>query len=339
MADAIARQKLSGPGGFLLRMGLFLVIVGFVALILYDQIIVAFRANPGLNALILFTLGLGALIAFAQVLRLNREIGWVNATMFGPAARAPKPPRLLAPMATMLGEDAGYRTVSTSTLRVILDSVAARLDEGRDVNRYLVNLLIFLGLLGTFWGLLKTVGSIADVINSMQSGKDAGVMFDALKAGLTRPIAGMSISFTSSLFGLAGSLVLGVLDLQAGQAQNRFFNELENALAASAADPADVRPLAPAHPAPTIVAPAPALPPSAAADIRASLERLAAAADPNAQRAATASMANLAEGIQGLVQHMRQEQQLIRDWVESQADQQQEVRALLRRLAAESERR
>ncbi|MBV1704250.1 MAG: flagellar motor protein MotA [Hyphomicrobiales bacterium] len=337
MAGELARRRLSGPAGFLLRMALFLVIVGFVALILYEQIAVAFRANPGLNALILFVLALGILIAFAQVLRLNREIHWVNSTMFGPVARPPKSPRLLAPMATMLGEDAGFRNISTPTLRVILDSVASRLDEGRDVNRYLVNLLIFLGLLGTFWGLLRTVGSIAEVINSMQAGKDAGVMFDALKAGLARPIAGMSVSFTSSLFGLAGSLILGFLDLQAGQAQNRFFNELENALAATAADPVDMRPTAPAH---AVAAPAQAaLPPSAAADIRASLERLAAAADPNAQRAATAAMANLAEGIQGLVQHMRQEQQLIRDWVEAQSDQQQEVRALLRRLAAEAERR
>jgi hypothetical protein len=135
-------------------------------------------------------------------------------------------------MATLLNAGAGARGLSTTTTRAILDSVGTRLDEGRELNRYLVGLLVFLGLLGTFWGLLQTVHSISGVIDSMKTGADTTTsMFDDLKSGLSAPIAGMSVSFTSSLFGLAGSLILGFLDLQAGQAQNRFYTELEDFLA------------------------------------------------------------------------------------------------------------
>jgi hypothetical protein len=314
--------RLSSPRIFLVRILVFLILVGFVALILYRQIGVAFMANPGLNALIIGVLFVGILLALRQVWRLFREIRWVNALRNGDAALVP-PPILLAPMATMLGDRGAGRIISTTTLRAILDSVGTRLDESREIARYLTGLLVFLGLLGTFWGLLTTVGSIGNVIKSMQGGSDAAVMFDSLKNGLSAPIAGMSISFTSSLFGLAGSLVLGFLDLQAGQAQNRFYTELEDALSANAADPlleGSTAPLA-------------ALP-----DLRAAIDRLSTGGDPISSRAAAVAMANLAEGIQGLVQHMRGEQQLIRDWVEAQADQQQEIKKLLQRLASETER-
>ena len=134
-------------------------------------------------------------------------------------------------MAAMLDAGAGARGLSTVTTRAILDSIATRLDEGRELSRYLIGLLVFLGLLGTFWGLLETVHSIAGVIDSMKTGVDTATMFDDLKTGLSAPIAGMSVSFTSSLFGLASSLILGFLDLQAGQAQNRFYSEFEEFLA------------------------------------------------------------------------------------------------------------
>ena len=150
-----------------------------------------------------------------------REVRWANALG---TSNMVKPPVLLAPVATILGEDFAGRSISTVTLRALLDSIGQRLDEQREIGRYLVGLLVFLGLLGTFWGLLETVGSIGEVIHSMQTGGDSAVMFDDLKNGLAAPIAGMSISFTSSLFGLAGSLILGFLDLQAGQAQNRFLH-------------------------------------------------------------------------------------------------------------------
>ncbi|HYP57753.1 MAG TPA: flagellar motor protein MotA, partial [Beijerinckia sp.] len=208
MADD--RLKLSSPRIFLVRMLVFLILTGFIALILYRQIAIAFMANPGLNGLIAGLLLIGIVLGLRQVVRLFREVHWVNALTRGQKDKV-KPPILLAPMATLLGEKPFGAPISTLTLRAILDSVGTRLDEARDIARYLTGLLIFLGLLGTFWGLLETVGSIGGVIKSMQTGSDATVMFDDLKNGLSAPLAGMSISFTSSLFGLAGSLVLGFL--------------------------------------------------------------------------------------------------------------------------------
>ncbi len=227
--------RLSSPRIFLVRIVVFLILVGFIGLILYKKIGTAFMANPGLNGLIFGVLFVGIVLGIRQVGRLFREVRWVNALPGGTAARV-KPPVLLAPMAVLLGDKPPGATISTVTLRVILDSIGTRLDEGREVARYLTGLLIFLGLLGTFWGLIETVGSIGGVIKSMQTGSDAGVMFDDLKNGLAAPLAGMSISFTSSLFGLSGSLILGFLDLQGGQAQNRFYTELEDVLTASTAD-------------------------------------------------------------------------------------------------------
>ncbi len=306
--------RLSSPHIFLVRMIVFLVLIGFVALILQRQIIVAFMANPGLNGLILGVLFIGILLALRQVARLFPEIRWVNALRQGDGARL-REPVLLAPVSLILGEGLARRAISALTLRAVLDSVGTRLDESREIARYLTGLLVFLGLLGTFWGLLETVGSIGNVIKSMQTGADSAVMFDDLKNGLAAPIAGMAVSFTSSLFGLAGSLVLGFLDLQAGQAQNRFFTELEDSLSLDVIDaPLDTR---------------------AAADARS----LAAVSEPTNARAATAAIANLAEGVQGLVHHMRQEQQQIRDWVEAQAATQRDLKAAIDRLTARLEKR
>ena len=231
MAKSNNVRALTSPQIFLLGMFSFLALVGFVALVLNKPIALAFSANPGLNGLIIGVLTIGSLFAFRQVFRLFREIRWVNSLSSPEAYARAKPPNLLAPMATMLDAGAGERGLSTSTTRAILDSIGTRLDEGRELNRYLVGLLVFLGLLGTFWGLLETVHSISGVIDSMKTGSDTATMFDDLKSGLSAPIAGMSVSFTSSLFGLAGSLILGFLDLQAGQAQNRFYTELEDFLA------------------------------------------------------------------------------------------------------------
>ena len=318
MAQNRDPNRLSSPYIFLLRMLVFLALASFVVLILYKQILTAFQANPGLNALIMAVLAIGIILAIVQVWRLVREVRWVNALRRGDTSKV-RPPVLLAPMATLIG-DGRDGTISTLTLRVILDSIGSRLDESREIARYLTGLLVFLGLLGTFWGLLETVGSIGTVIKSMRGGADATVMFDDLKNGLSAPIAGMSIAFTSSLFGLAGSLILGFLDLQAGQAQNRFYNELENNLSAIATDP-----LADAAARGAI--------PQELAD---ALSKLSAGAGSGNT---TAALANLAEGVQGLVKHMRSEQQIIRDWVQAQADQQKSIQALLERLISEPERR
>lgn len=317
MATETEATRLTAPSVFLVRMALFLALVGFVALILHRQIWTAFLANPGLNALIFGILFLGAIYAFQQVVRLFPEVRWVNDLTGARVAKKPATPTLLAPVAAILRDNGGARSISTTTMRAILDSVGMRLDEAREISRYLTGLLVFLGLLGTFWGLLETVGSIGDVIKSMSGGSDAAVLFEDLKNGLAKPISGMSISFTSSLFGLAGSLILGFLDLQAGQAQNRFYNELEDNLARFAADPTGVDSLS---------------------ELEAALRQFTARETSSGAQATTA-MANLAEGVSNLVTHMRSEQQLIRDWVEAQAAQQREVRALLEKLTREFDAR
>jgi hypothetical protein len=316
MANDRDLHRLSRPGIYLVRMTIFLLLAAFVALILNKQIVVAFMANPGLNALIIFVLFIGILLAIRQVWRLIPEVRWVNALRTGDAANV-RQPVLLAPMARLIGDSDSTAGISTLTLRAILDSVGSRLDESREIARYLTGLLVFLGLLGTFWGLLETVGAIGGVIKSLKAGNDATVMFDDLKNGLAAPIAGMSIAFTSSLFGLAGSLILGFLDLQAGQAQNRFYNELEDNLSASATDPLSLQ--------------AAGMP----AGLAGALSKISTGGD---TRAGTAAMANLAEGVQGLVKHMRSEQQMIRDWVEAQSENQRELKEVLERLTANRER-
>jgi hypothetical protein len=225
-ADALS---LTQPSRHISRMLTFLVIVGLVLAVLWPQLQEAFLANIALNGLIAGVLLIGILYAFRQVMVLSPEIKWVNAfRRADPGLTLPPPPRLLAPMATLLGERKGRVAISAPAMRSILDSIASRLDEARDISRYMIGLLIFLGLLGTFWGLLDTVSSIAETIRTLSpAGGGAGDVFEDLRAGLEAPLTGMGTAFSSSLLGLGGSLIVGFLDLQAGQAQNRFYNELE----------------------------------------------------------------------------------------------------------------
>jgi hypothetical protein len=316
------RQPLTPPRIYLIRMAVFLVLSGFIAFILYRQIWEAFLANPGLNALILGVMAIGIILAVRQVWRLFPEIRWVNALQAGEEdAPARRPPVLLAPMAALINNRSSRAALSVTTTRSLLDSIGARLDESREIVRYLGGLLVFLGLLGTFWGLIETVGSVGRIIASLRTGQDAAVLFDELKNALAGPLQGMGLSFSASLFGLAGSLVLGFLDLQAGQAQGRFYTELEDWLATSTTDEGAETPTRTAVPGP---------------ELTAVLNRLAASvAESGSNRAATQAMANLAEGIQGLVQHMRAEQQMIRDWVEAQAAREKELKQVLDRLSRE----
>ena len=218
------------PQNFLTRMALFLVVVMVIGGALVGPLHKAFLANPALNGLIAGVLILGIIFVFRQVLVLRPEVEWIETTRRGgPALVVPQAPTLLAPMATMLGEGAGERQISALAMRSLLDGIASRLDESRETSRYLIGLLIFLGLLGTFWGLLGTIGAVGNTIQNLSvDGGDFAALFNTLRAGLEAPLTGMSTAFSSSLFGLAGSLVLGFLDLQAGQAQNRFFNDLED---------------------------------------------------------------------------------------------------------------
>ncbi|MGG5821661.1 flagellar motor protein MotA [Falsiroseomonas sp. HW251] len=227
---------MTSPTLFLWRMLAFLAVVGVIAGLLSAEIARAFAANPMLNGVILGVLLLGIGWTIRQVLALTREVEWIEAFR-NPVAGAPTQPapKLLAPMASMLASRKSERlSLSAMAMRSVLDGISSRLDETREISRYATGLLIFLGLLGTFWGLLLTIGSVAQVINDMSVGTgDINALFNQLKSGLAEPLRGMSIAFSSSMLGLAGALVLGFLDLQAGQAQNRFYTELEDWLAAA----------------------------------------------------------------------------------------------------------
>ncbi len=225
------------PRIYLIRMLVFLAIVLLMTLFLSGALVTAFESNPFLNAFIFLVLAIGIGWNILQVVRLEPEVTWLETFQNHRTRMAGLPsPRLLAPMASMLAArtaKSGDRiTLSAPTMRSLLDSLSSRLDESRELSRYMTGLLIFLGLLGTFWGLLLTVASVSDVIGGMTIGSgDLNALFEQLKSGLAKPLKGMGTAFSSSMFGLAGALVLGFLDLTAGQAQNRFFNELEEWLA------------------------------------------------------------------------------------------------------------
>ncbi|MBM3513562.1 MAG: flagellar motor protein MotA [Alphaproteobacteria bacterium] len=237
---------------------LFLAAVGAGCGLIYQTLLGIFLVNPPLNGAILAVILVGIALNFRQVLLLAPEARWID--KFRESADRSEETlgdqrtegaevelRLLSPMARMLAErrTRGRLMLSAPAMRTLLDGIASRLDEGRELSRYFTGLCIFLGLLGTFWGLLGTVSSVSGVIGSLNVGStDASGMFEELKKGLQTPLAGMGTAFSSSLFGLGGSLVLGFLDLQAGQAQNKFFNELEEWLSgvtrlSSGAGPSD----------------------------------------------------------------------------------------------------
>ena len=217
------------PRKYLIRMFVFVIAITGLCGFLFLPLHGAFMANAPLNGLIVGVLVIGVIYNFRQVLMLYPEVAWIEEfQQNGTPLSEPQPPKLLAPMATMVGDHKDRLSLSTLAMRSLLDGIVSRLDESRDISRYTVGLLIFLGLLGTFWGLLETVASISNVIGGLkvESG-DSIAVFDDLKKGLKAPMAGMGTAFSTSLFGLGGSLVLGFLDLQANQAQNRFYNELE----------------------------------------------------------------------------------------------------------------
>jgi hypothetical protein len=317
-APEIEPTKLAPPRIFLVRMVVFIVLCALVLIVLYKQTVSAFFANPSLNALIVGVLMIGIVFAFRQVIRLYPEIAWVNNfRVANPGRATDRRPRLLAPMAAILGgERTGRVSISQQTMRHLLDSIATRLDEARDISRYMMGLLVFLGLLGTFWGLIETVGSVGKVIDGLKIGGDTGSMFETLKEGLAAPLGGMGISFSSSLFGLAGSLILGFLDLQSSQAQNRFYTDLEDWLATTVRE----------YSGETRADPT--------AEIKAAIERLRVTVEKTGSgHETTSAMASLAEAIQGLVSHMRTEQQLVREWADEQGEQNREIKKLLQYLA------
>lgn len=224
------------PYRFVIRMALFLIVVGAACAALYPRLHHAFVANAVLNGMILAVLLLGIIYIFRQVIMLKPEVDWLDrlrsessgGLIFPGVLSETRPPKLLGPMAKMVGERRGRLSLSALSMRTLLDGIHTRIEESHDISRYLIGLLIFLGLLGTFWGLLETVNAVGDTIGGLGGDtSDPAALFEDLKRGLETPLAGMGTAFSSSLFGLAGSLILGFLELLAGQAHNRFMNDLE----------------------------------------------------------------------------------------------------------------
>jgi methyl-accepting chemotaxis protein len=333
-------RSLSTPGLYLWRMFVFLVLVGLLIAVLHRQLWDAMLNNPGLNILICVVLAAGVLYAFQQVLRLYPEIRWVNAFRIAdPGLAISHRPVLLSPMATMLRDRTGSLSLSATSMRSIMDSIGSRLDEARDTGRYLVGLLVFLGLLGTFWGLLDTIQSVGKTISALDTrAADSVAVFDDLKNGLAAPLRGMGTAFSSSLLGLGGSLVLGFLELQASHAHGRFYNQLEEWLSGITE-----------------------LAPGASSQIGDYSTQQLAAAISDMQRAITdlnerlvsapsveggaagpptdGPVKELAKGVDQLVRQMRAEQKVVREWVDEQAAQQSEVASVLKDLAAKVGRR
>ena len=319
MAREYDPHKLSNPSVFLFSMIIFLIIVGFLGAVLYRQILTAFVTNPGLNGLILGVLIVGILLAIIQVVRLIPEVKWVNSFRQGNAdLETSREPVLLAPMKALLGQTGQEMSITTNSMNSILDSIGNRLDESRDISRYLIGLLVFLGLLGTFWGLLQTIGSIGDTIQSLDPNSgNANDVLDALKSGLKAPLDGMGTAFSSSLFGLAGSLVLGFLDLQAGRAQTRFYTELENWLS-SVTDLGSELALSKG---------------ASSEDMKLHIEQLTQRLQgqgPNGR--SNEAVASLVDSIQHMVKHMRTEQDITRQQLAQQNEQQKDLMMLMRQL-------
>jgi hypothetical protein len=336
MADPTETTALEPPRVYLVHMLVFTLVVAILAVVLLPGIRAAFMSNPGLNGLILGTLVLGMFHSYRMVARLFPEVNWVNHFKESEAsADVVRPPRLLNPVATLL-RSRQSAVISPLSMRSLLDSMASRLDEARDLSRYLVGLLIFLGLLGTFWGLLETVTSVGDAIRALDvTSAQSATVFEELKNGLEKPLAGMGLSFSSSLFGLAGSLILGFLDLKASQAQNRFYNDLEDWLSTittiSAGDGGSNN-----------------LP--ASQFLRLDMQNLQKAVDKlsvtvDSARATSSSgmkidnsgsMEQLADAVASLVTQMREEQKMVRQWAQSQQVQQNEIQRLLIRSTGQA---
>jgi MFS family permease len=221
---------MSNPRHYLFLMGIYLAVVAVIGVMLYAPLKDAFMTNWAFNLLIFGVLIVGIGINMHQVMMLKPEINWIKVFRTGDIGiSVVEPTRLLKPLAKNLeGLREDHFSLSAFSLRTVLEGINGRMEETREISRYMVGLLIFLGLLGTFWGLLGTISTVWKVIEGLEVGsKDFALLFQTLKSGLREPLGGMGTAFSSSLFGLGGSLVLGFLDLQAGHAQKRFFNELE----------------------------------------------------------------------------------------------------------------
>ena len=326
MTQGYDPYHLGSPAVYLVKIVIFLVLVALVAAILFSSVVTFFWANPFINSLIFLTLGVGIFLSFRQIYRLFPEVKWVNSLQDGNLVSA-RPPVLLAPVAGILRERIGEAVITPSSMRSILDSVGNRLDEAKDTSRYLTGLLVFLGLMGTFYGLLETVTSVGSVINALDvTAGDSASLFTNLKEGLVAPLSGMGTAFSSSLFGLAGSLVLGFLDLQTSQAQNAFYTDLEDWM--TSMTELD-------HPVTALQASSMGV---GNADIQAMIERLGTSMQSqNSSQNAIRAMAELARGIDGLVKHIRTEQDDLRRYIVEQGETNKKLRELMEAMIREGE--
>ena len=318
---------MSRPSRYLLRMAVFVVLVAAVAALLAQSLIAYFMGNPGVNGVIVGIMLAGIVYIFLQVRRLNPEIAWIERFRRNQADRA-RVPRLIAPLAHLLRErKSGRVSLTAASMRSLLDGIGTRLEETRETARYLIGLLVFLGLLGTFYGLLQTVGAVGGVLAALGvGGADPVRAFNDLKTGLEAPLGGMSTAFSSSLFGLAGSLVLGFLDLQAGLAQNRFYNDLEEWLSGITRMTAAGGALAEAGDAPVPAYIQALL--EQTADSLDSLQRILSRGE-ESRIVANTNVVSLTERLGHLTDHMRTEQSLLAKLAESQND----LKPVLQRLA------
>ncbi|RYE08967.1 MAG: flagellar motor protein MotA [Hyphomicrobiales bacterium] len=317
---------LKSPTIYLVKNVVFLVIVALVGAILWQQLYTFFMASPFINGLIVLTALTGVFLSFRQIMRLFPEIKWVNSMQDGTMARV-RQPVLLAPVAGLLRDRLGEAVITPSSMRSILDSVGNRLDEAKDTSRYLTGLLVFLGLLGTFYGLLETVSTVAGTIQALDTSVgDTVTMFENLKQGLAGPLGGMGTAFSASLLGLSGSLILGFLDLQASQAQNAFYTDLEDWM--TSMTELD-------HPMTQMQANGLGV---QGEEMSAIFERLGSTMqNSDSSQNAIRAMAELAKGIDGLVKHIRAEQADLRIHIEEQGDTNKKLRELIEAMLREDQ--
>ncbi len=333
LMTAPLHRTVSKPGRFILNMVIFIIIVAMVAGLIWPTIKSAVLTNPFLNSLIVGVFLFGIMYCFLQVLRLYPEIRWVNDFRIADPGLSHGPnPKLLSPMATMLRDRTGTLSLSTTSMRSLMDSIGARLDEARDTGRYMVGLLVFLGLLGTFWGLLDTISQVGNTISALDTKSgDSNILFQDLKDGLAAPLKGMGTAFSASLLGLSGSLILGFLELQASHASMRFYNELEEWLSGitelspaggGGSDAASRQLTVALYEMQQVVS-----------ELSSRLAQSGPSLAPGDSGPADETVKNLAVGVDQLVRQMRAEQKVVREWVDEQSAQQSEVASVLKDLA------
>ncbi len=325
MSQSYDPYHLASPTVYLVKILIFLVLVALIAAILFNQLIVFFWANPFINSLIFLVLFIGVILSFRQIMRLFPEIRWVNSLQDGQIP--PTQPRLLAPVANLLRDRLGEAVITPSSMRSILDSVGNRLDEAKDTSRYLTGLLVFLGLLGTFYGLLETVTHVAGTIQALDATSgDTATLFGNLKEGLAAPLGGMGTAFSASLLGLSGSLILGFLDLQTSQAQNAFYTDLEDWM--TSMTELD-------HPMTQMQMSGLGV---SGDEMQSMIEQLGTTMqNSNSSQNAIRAMAELARGIDGLVKHIRAEQADLRIHIEEQGETNRKLRDLIEAMLREGD--